>query len=115
MTLIGRSRALTTTNVHRGRLEIVKDILSVPASGGHVRKTRMMYGANLSYTSFTKYLNELLELGLVRHSERFYSITSKGEKFLELYEEFDRSKERLTELTETLEGSRKALNSTVSS
>ena len=51
----------------------------------------------------------------MRHSERFYSITSKREKFLELYEEFDRSREHLTELTKALEGSRKVLNSAVSS
>ena len=102
-------------DLHRGRLEIVKDILSILSGGARVRKTRMMYGANLSYTSFMKYLNELLELGLVRRSEGFYSITSKGEKFLELYEEFSRSRERLTALTEAMNGGRKVLDSAVSS
>jgi len=101
--------------LHRGRLEIVKDLLSVCAGGKRVRKTRMMYGANLSYASLCKYLNECLELGLVECSERFYGITEKGERFLELYEEFSRSRERLTELTEALQGSKKALNSAVSS
>lgn len=73
---------------YRRRLEIVADVLGVVRGGA--RKTQIMYQANLSYRLLTRYLRDVLALGLVRmEDEATYELTEKGQKFL------DRSKEYL--------------------
>lgn len=72
---------------NRNRLEIVRDVLVVVAV--KVRKTRIMYQANLSHPLTEKYLNSLLLNGLVERDDGFcYLITSKGKEFLQMYAEF---------------------------
>jgi len=51
-----------------------------------VRKTRLMYQANLSFVQAEKYLHHLLESGLVNQDvDSCYLITTKGLDFLRLY------------------------------
>ncbi|NIO36932.1 hypothetical protein GTO27_04425, partial [Candidatus Bathyarchaeota archaeon] len=50
---------------YRSRLQIIADILSV-VRDNDARKTRIMYLANLSWDLLTRYLNELIEAGLMR-------------------------------------------------
>ena len=80
---------------YRSRLEIIADILDIVKGGS--KKTHIMFQANLSYKLLCRYLDEVLEAGLVRFdgsmSKRYY-LTGKGEVFLERCREyFERKKE----------------------
>ncbi|MCK4669213.1 hypothetical protein KAT21_03740 [Candidatus Bathyarchaeota archaeon] len=77
-------------NSHRGRLDIVADILN--ASFGGARKTHLMYRCNLSFKQLKYYLELLLRIGLLHfadpsegHNPSFFAITDKGREFLEAY------------------------------
>lgn len=72
---------------YRGSLEIAKDMLSVAFV--KVRKTRIMYQANLSYRLMEKYLSNLLENDLLEcDNDCFYLITRKGKEFLQMYDDY---------------------------
>jgi len=72
---------------YRYSLEIVKDMLLTALV--RVRKTRIMYQANLSYRLMEKYLNSLLDSGLLECDEgSFYLITGKGKDFLQMYDDY---------------------------
>jgi predicted transcriptional regulator len=65
------------------------------------RKTRIMYGANLSFVQLEKYLAALLSSGLMEYDgDSGYLITAKGKEFLELYEDYV---ERSTHLREDVD------------
>lgn len=69
---------------NRHRLDIVRDVLTVALV--RVRKTRIMYRANLSFVQLEKYLEELLTTGLVESAgASTYVTTKKGEEFLQSY------------------------------
>ena len=52
-----------------------------------VRKTRIMYGANLSFVQLEKYLSLLQGSGLLEHDGGSgYLVTERGIKFLQLYD-----------------------------
>ena len=71
----------------RDRLHIIADILGI-AIGGSL-KTRIMYGANLSFAQLNEYLSFLLETKLVESTVQddkiVYETTSKGKSFLHNY------------------------------
>ncbi len=72
---------------NRDSLEIVRDVLSVASE--KTKKTRIMYQANLSYRIMEKYLNSLLESGLIECSEdSFYVITWRGKEFLQMFDDY---------------------------
>lgn len=72
---------------NRHSLDIVRDMLSVASVS--VRKTKIMYQANLSYVQVKKYLHDLLKRGLLKHDgDSCYLITKKGLEFLELYDNY---------------------------
>lgn len=86
-------------NKNRDSLEIVRAVLSIVSV--KVRKTRIMYGANLSFVQVEKYLRVLLGNGLLEHDVNSgYLITGRGMKFLQLYEDY---LERSTRLKEEVE------------
>jgi len=90
-------------NKNRGRLEIVRDMLS--AASEKTKKTRIMYQASLSYRLLEKYLKSLLESGLVQCvDDSFYLITWKGKEFLQSYDDY---LERCRRLGEEIRGVRK--------
>jgi len=90
-------------NKNRGRLEIVKDVLSIAVA--KVRKTRIMYQANLSYTQLEKYLGLLLERGMVEcDDDSCYFITWKGKEFLQIYSEY---LERVKKIGDEVNGAQK--------
>jgi len=90
-------------NKNRGRLEIVRDMLS--AASEKTKKTRIMYQASLSYRLLEKYLKSLLESGLVECvDDSFYLITWKGKEFLQSYDDY---LERCRRLGEEIRGVRK--------
>ena len=66
---------------YRNRLEIIADILAVVKGGAG--KTQVMYGANLSYTLLTRYLKNVVNIGLVKMAPgNTYVLTEKGSDFL---------------------------------
>lgn len=81
------------------------DVLGAIGSGS--KKTHIMYQANLSYFLLCRYLDHVLNSGLVQKKEELYLLTNKGKEFLEKYSEYDNNcKEidrKITELENTKE------------
>ena len=97
-------------NKNRGKLDIVREILSIASV--KVRKTRIMYQANLSFTQVKRYLQSLLESGLVEFfDDAFYLTTSKGKEFLQMHTEYLTRVRRLGEEAAKTEKSRLQLES----
>ena len=53
-----------------------------------LKKTHIMYGANLSYKLLIKYLQETLTAELICRGESCYIITKKGKEYLGNYEKY---------------------------
>jgi predicted transcriptional regulator len=71
-------------NKNRCSLDIVRDVLSITLV--KVRKTRVMYQANLSYVQLERYLKVLLDGGLMEcDGDSCYLITQKGREFLQTF------------------------------
>ena len=72
---------------NRGKIEIMADVLALSTSG--IKKTHIMYRANLSYEQILYYLNQLLSKGLiaqdVSEGALVYRTTEKGREFLSCY------------------------------
>ena len=107
--MLNNTRTIKTTNTatsasserknNRGKIQIMGDVLALGTSG--IKKTHIMYKANLSYEQVHLYLGELIAKRLIaqdassRSSEGVvYRTTEKGREFLQYY----------TRLTECLEG-----------
>ena len=74
-------------NKNRSSLDIVREVLSIALA--KVCKTRIMYGANLSFLQLEKYLKALLGNTLLSFdSDSGYLITTSGKEFLQLYEDY---------------------------
>jgi len=73
--------------MRRNDLDICADILKVAQTGA--KKTQIVYQANLNFKIVKKYLERLIENGLLDAQEetRFYLTTSRGYDFLEQYNE----------------------------
>lgn len=73
---------------YRSRVEIASNILRV-AVAGRATKTRLMYGAFLSFTQINQYLEFLLSNALIMTDQEthVYTLTEKGLRFLNLYDE----------------------------
>ena len=79
-----------TSNNHRGRLDLMADILET--SQGGVKKTWLMYRCNLSFKQLKYYLDFLLRKELLRISadnansnNDLFETTNKGKEFLKTY------------------------------
>ena len=72
---------------NRGKIQIMGDVLALATSG--IKKTHIMYKANLSYEQVHMYLGEMMERGLVAQDVSsdgvIYRITDKGREFLVHY------------------------------
>jgi predicted transcriptional regulator len=72
---------------NRGKIEIMADILTLSTVG--IKKTHIMYRANLSYEQILYYLGELLTRGLLEQDTfegtQIYRTTEKGREFLQHY------------------------------
>jgi len=69
---------------YRSRIQIAADILEIAKNGS--RKTRIMYLGNLSFDLLQKYLDMLVNFGLLEvrgGAEKSYVATEKGRHFLE--------------------------------
>ena len=79
-----------SSNTHRGRLDIIADILEASYNG--TRKTYLMYRCNLSFKQLKYYLVFLLRKGLLHMviddgnpTPGIFKITDKGREFLKAY------------------------------
>jgi len=72
---------------NRGKIQIMGDVLALATSG--IRKTHIMYKANLSYEQVYLYLEELIGKRLiaqdVSHDAVVYRTTEKGREFMHYY------------------------------
>ena len=72
---------------NRGKIEIMADVLALSMSG--IKKTHIMYRANLSYEQILYYLKQLLGKGLIAQDVSdgalVYRTTEKGREFLACY------------------------------
>ena len=69
---------------YRSRTEIIAAILRV-ANGAGATKTRIMYGAYLSYSQLVEYLSFLTKRELLFHEEgtSTFKLTQKGMEFMD--------------------------------
>jgi len=76
-------------HTRRGRLSIIANILNVAKRG--VLKTKIMYGASMSFTQLNEYLSFLLDANLLKIVENpnksLYKTTKKGLQYLQSYME----------------------------
>ena len=72
---------------YRSRTDIIVMILRAAINGA--TKTRIMYGAYLSYAQVKEYLSFMIEKDLVRYEEGsgVYKLTQKGVQLLRVYED----------------------------
>jgi predicted transcriptional regulator len=78
------------SNNHRGRLDIIADILD--ASLGGVKKTHLMFHCNLSFRQLKLYSHFLLDQGFLRvvvqgngSGHGSFEVTDRGKEFLRVY------------------------------
>ena len=69
----------------RGRLEITTEILELTSRP--TRVTRIVYGCNLNFTIVHKYLDRLIEGGLLRRvpENTAYESTDRGREYFETF------------------------------
>ena len=70
----------------RNRLEIMDNILSLTEGRG-IKKTHIMYQANLSYMELEKYLDRLIGKQLLAERDGYYTTTKLGLEYLEKFKE----------------------------
>jgi len=78
---------------YRSKAKIYADILESIHSQGYARPTKIMIDANLSYDRLVKYIETLLEKGLIKKvgdSETFYTITEQGLRYLSEFKRFEK-------------------------
>jgi predicted transcriptional regulator len=79
---------METTKRRRGRIEVVCDILSEALGGAN--KTRLMYHCNLNFMRFNRYLQELLDAGLLERAGSnpdgviLYKTSDKGRELVKV-------------------------------
>lgn len=74
----------------RERLEVIRDILKAIRANRQIKPTRLLYSSNLSPQMFKEYINELISkkfisLDVDKKEKKTFSITKKGNDFLEEY------------------------------
>ena len=95
---------------YRSKFDIVADILRVVRDKG-AKKTHIMYGANLSYTVLTRYLNAVLDACLIKFEsgKRCYVLTDRGKMFLERYREYSMRSRHLQRQLKNMHAEKKVL------
>jgi len=73
----------------RSEFDIFAEILYLANEGG-VKKTPIVYQANLNFVIIEGFLSELLERGLIEVKDKIYETTDRGITFLHHYEELEK-------------------------
>ncbi|QGA53610.1 hypothetical protein GFS03_02875 [Sulfolobus sp. E5-1-F] len=84
----------------RSKLEIIQAILEACKSGSP--KTRIMYGANLSYALTGRYIKMLMDLEIIKQEGKQYMLTKKGEELLEDIRKFNDMRKSMDQLKEKI-------------
>jgi len=75
---------MTTPCKYRGWLRVVEEVLTLALKGANT--SRIVYGANITFTRFQRYAPFLLERGLLIQEDSprgtIYKTTEKGRNFL---------------------------------
>jgi len=79
----------------RERLDIIRDILYSIRENRNIKPTRLLYSSNLSPQMFKDYINELISKGFItldvdKKEKKTFSLTPKGNNFLEEYKVIER-------------------------
>ncbi|AFU59319.1 hypothetical protein Ngar_c23940 [Candidatus Nitrososphaera gargensis Ga9.2] len=79
---------------YRSRADICTEILKIADRG--TSKTKIMYGAYLSFTQLREYLKLLLDNGMLSFDEKTmqYRTTETGHNFIKMYERIDQMFDR---------------------
>lgn len=91
---------------YRNRIQIAASILEIARNGS--RKTRIMYLGNLSFDLLQKYLDLLIDYGLIEvhdGQDKTYVATEKGRHFLQEFHELEKYAEVVEEKRRVLETS----------
>jgi predicted transcriptional regulator len=91
---------------YRSRIQIAADILQIAKAGS--RKTKIMYLGNLSFDLLQKYLDMLVNYGLLEVQggpDKSYIATEKGQQFLEDYYELQKYSQIVDSKKRALEAS----------
>ncbi|MBM2819664.1 MAG: 45 protein [Nitrosarchaeum sp.] len=83
-----------TIGVRRDQITIMGDLLVNTLEPK--RLTHLLYGSNMSYSQLVKYLNTLIDLGLVFEEKkpfRTFMITEKGKSFMSIIKKIKLIKE----------------------
>jgi predicted transcriptional regulator len=70
----------------RGKIQIYSDILEAfykNVNGNELSLTRISHTTNLPYDRFKKYLDELVQLGMVSRQNENLAVTEKGLEYVE--------------------------------
>jgi predicted transcriptional regulator len=95
---------------HRSRLKILASILSAVSDNNGAKKTQIMYKAYLSYKLLARYLNDVMDAGLVIcGDDDCYRLTSKGETFLAKFNKYSRFRENVDEQVNHVEDQKMVL------
>jgi len=78
----------------RERLQVIRDILVAIRENRSIKPTRLLYASNLSPQMFKEYINELISkkfinLDIDKKEKKTFSITKKGNEFLEQYKSIE--------------------------
>lgn len=96
---------------HRTRLKILANILSVVNENKGVKRTQIMYQAYLSYHLLIRYLTDLTDAHLIVCKEdKTYSLTEKGEHFLNKFNKYCKNEEIINEQLKNITNQRLLLN-----
>jgi predicted transcriptional regulator len=97
---------------HRTRLKILANILSVVSNNNNgAKKTQIMYQAYLSYKLLTQYLSDMTKARLMTcENGSCYTLTQKGKHFLEMFNEYSKSRETINKHLSKIEDQRLSLN-----
>lgn len=93
---------------YRTRLQIIAEILEIVRDGA--KKTHIMYRANLSYKSLCRYLDEIVEAGLVRvDRDEGYVVAAKGVEFLGRFAAYTRRRAQVRDALTAVDAERRFL------
>jgi predicted transcriptional regulator len=93
---------------NRDRIGIIADILVVTRGGSS--KTGIMFGAGLSFSLLEKYLDIVVNSGLVLVKSSRYELTEQGQEFLRQYRKFEEQYLKAQESLEALDLERQRLD-----
>lgn len=85
----------------RTRYELLADLLQ--SSKGGVRKTAMMYRANLSHKVLNKYLSLLIENGLIEKKGGYFFLSRRGVAYLRRFALYQHNKNEMSRSEEKIQ------------